>query len=97
MILALSTSARLALPPNRLRKSMLFINEDTAITIFLKFEKQDGLTVTSTDHDVRLLSGDNFAISAQEDGEEQVKGRITAIAASGTPSLAVFETEDIRR
>lgn len=97
MILALSTNARLILPPNRLRKSLLLINEDTAITIFVKFEKQDGLSVSSTDHDVRLLPSDNFAISVQEDGEEQVKGRITAIAASGTPNLAVFETEDIRR
>lgn len=95
--LVLSTTEQQVIPENMHRKSLLFINTDSAINIFLKYEEPGATTVSSSIFDVRLQPGDNFAVNTQEDGDQVVQGRWTAIAASGTPSLVVFETENIRR
>ncbi len=93
----LTTSASEVLLPNRLRKSFVVGNEDSTIAVFLKFERGTGLTVSTTDHDHRLGAGAGLTINIQQDGEESVKGRWTAVAASGTPRISFFETEDVRR
>lgn len=93
----ISNSASELLLENRLRKSFSVQNEDAAINIFLKQEKPGQNTVSSTDHDVRLGPGDGVGLSSVQDGEEAIRARWTIIAASGTPRIALFETEDIRR
>lgn len=90
-------SAVLLINPNRLRKSLVFQNQDSTIDVFLKLEKGTALTVSTTDHDHRIGPGASLALALDSDGDEQVKGRWTAIAASGTPRVSFFETEDVRR
>lgn len=93
----LSTSAEEILPRNRLRKSWIIQNEDAAIDIFLKLERPDALTVTTTDHDHLLAGGGSLTLSKVLDGDEQIQDRWTGIAASGTPRISFFETEDVVR
>lgn len=85
------------LPQNNQRKSFIIQNEDAAINAFIKFEKPGQTTVSSTDHDHRIGPGGSLALNKDTDGAEQVKERVTIIAASGTPLISFFETEDIRR
>ncbi len=96
-IITLSTSAAMVVPPNALRKSLVFQNEDSIINIFLKKEKGDALTVSSTVHDHRLGPGDAIGLAVDLDGNEATTERWTAIAASGTPILSFFENETLRR
>lgn len=93
----LSTSAVEVLPRNRLRKSWIIQNEDSAINVFIKRERPGGLTVTTTDHDHLLGPGASLALNADTDGKEAIQDRWTTIAASGTPLISYFETEDIVR
>lgn len=94
MIIPLSISAVEAVPQGNLRKSILFINPDGTINIHLKKERGGGLTVSTTDYDVRIAPGGAFSMNINDDGEEAVQERWTAVAASGTPSLVIFETKD---
>lgn len=80
-----------------LRKSMVIQNTDTAITVFIKRERPGVTTVTSTDFDLQLAPGSSVALNSMLDGKEAIEDRFTVIAASGTPNLAVFETEDKKR
>ena len=50
-IKTLSTTAEELVPRNRLRKSMVFQNEDAAIDVFIKQERAATPTVSSTIHD----------------------------------------------
>lgn len=93
----LSTAADEVFPRNRLRKSWIIHNEDAAIDVYLKRETQGTPTVSATDHDFRLAGGASIALSDFTDGIESVQDRWTAIAASATPRIAYFETEDVRR
>ena len=93
----LSTTAEEILPENKLRKSFVIQNEDSAINIFIKFEKPGNSTATSTDHDHRVGPGAAIALNSLLDGKEQIQSRVTAIAASGTPLISLFETEEDRR
>lgn len=92
-----STSAEEVLPRNRLRKSWVIQNEDAAIVVYLKQERNATPTVSATDHDVRLASGGSIALSDFIDGKEAVQDRWTVVAASGTPRISYFETEDVAR
>ena len=82
---------------NRLRKSFIIQNQDGAINIFIKREDFGGLTVSSTDNDHRISPGGFLGLQSGQDGVEAIQGRYTVIAASGTPRVAVFETEDVLR
>lgn len=93
----LSTSAELVLNRNRLRKSFVIQNEDSSITVFLKQERAATPTVSSTNHDHALAAGSSIALSHLIDGDEQIQDSWTAIAASGTPRISFFETEEIIR
>lgn len=93
----ITDSASELLPTNRLRKSFIVANEDAAINIFVKQERPGQLTVSATDHDHRIGPGGNLAINQLLDGKEAVESRWTIIAASGTPRISVFETEDVNR
>jgi len=93
----LTTSAIELLPENRLRKSFVMQNEDSSIACFLKFERPGKTTVSATDHDHRLGPGGALAVNNTTDGIEAIQSRVTIIAASGTPRVSFFETEDIRR
>lgn len=89
----LSTTAEEIFPRNRLRKSWIIQNEDLAINVFLKLERTATPTVSSTDHDHQIAAGASLALNEFLDGPEQVQDRWTAIAASGTPRVSFFETE----
>ena len=93
----ITNSAEELLPQNRLRKSFVVQNEDTSINVFIKRESGQALTVSTTDHDFLLEAGSSLALNSLVDGEEAIRDRFTIIAASGTPRIAFFETEDIRR
>ena len=93
----IANTASELLPPNGNRLSFIVQNEDTTIDVFIKKERQDALSVSTTDHDHRLGPGDAVGVSQNEDGEEVVRARWTVIAASGTPRISFFESESIRR
>ena len=93
----LSTTSEEVFPRSRLRKSIAFENEDAVITIFIKQERAATPTVSSTDHTHALLAGATLSISSLTDGIEAIQDRWTAVAASGTPRLSFFETEDVVR
>jgi hypothetical protein len=92
-----STVAEEVLPRNRLRKSWVIQNEDASISVFLKQERTATPTVSATDHDHRLASGASIALSEFIDGKEAVQDRWTIVAASGTPRISLFDTEEIVR
>lgn len=96
MIVPLSTSAATAVPQGNLRRSLLFLNVDGAINIYLKKERPGSTSVTSSDFDVRIAPGGSFSLNTNDDGAEAVQERWTAIAASGTPNLCIFETKDLK-
>jgi len=93
----ISTTAEVVFPRNRLRKSFAIQNEDAVINIFVKQERAETATVSTTDHDHRLSPGASIAINSDIDGAEAVQDRWTIVAASGTPRIAFFETEDVVR
>lgn len=93
----LSTSAEELLPQNLLRRSWILRNEDAAINIFIKRERPNGLTVSSTDHDHRINPGGSISLNFGNDGSEAIQDRWTIIAASGTPVISFFETEEKKR
>lgn len=93
----LSTTAEELLPRNRMRKSLIVQNEDSAINCFLKRARTTDADVSSTDHDHRLGPGGNISLNFGTDGTEAIQDRWTIIAASGTPRISYFETEDIIR
>src|SRR3990167_3109247 len=85
------------IPRNRLRKSFVVQNEDSAINVFIKQERAATLTVSTTDHDHRLGPGGSIALNDMSDGKEAIQDRWSVIAASGTPRISQFETEDVVR
>jgi len=93
----LSDSAAEFLPQNLLRKSFIVQNEDASIDIFIRIEEPGVLAVSTTAHDHRIAPGGSLAINSDTDGIHQLRSRWTAIAASGTPLISFFETEDIER
>ena len=93
----LSTTAEGVFLRNRLRKSWIIQNEDATINVFLKRERAETPTASSTDHDFLLAPGALLALNNDVDGAESIQDRWTAIAASGTPRVSFFETEDIVR
>lgn len=93
----ITDSAAELLPQNMLRKSFIVQNEDAAINVFISFEKPNNTTVSTTSHDHRIAPGGSIAVNTDTDGKEQITERITIIAASGTPLVSFFETEENRR
>lgn len=63
----------------------------------MKFERPGNLTVSTTDHDHRIGPGGAIAVNTLTDGLREIQERVTIIAASGTPRVSFFETEDVRR
>jgi len=94
MRVTLSTTGIEVVPQGNLRRSILFTNTDASINIFLKKTRPGEAVATSTDFDVLLAPGGAFSMNTQEDGEEAVHERWTAVAASGTPVIVAFETKD---
>lgn len=93
----ITNAASELLSQNTLRKSFIIQNEDSSIDVFIKFERPPLLTVSATDHDHRLGAGDAIALNSDVDGFREIQERVTIIAASGTPRVSFFETEDFRR
>lgn len=93
----LSTTAEELIPRNRLRKSFVVQNEDSSIDMFIKKERAATPTVSATDHDHRIAAGGALALNYGTDGQEAIQDRWTIVAASGTPRVSFFETEDIVR
>lgn len=76
---------------------MLFQNEDASINVYIKQERSENTTVSTTDHDHRIGPGGLIALNYGTDGIQAIQGRWTVIAESGTPRVSYFETEDITR
>lgn len=93
----LTTTAEEILPRNKLRKSWIMQNEDATINVFVKLEAPGTTDVSSTVHDHRIAAGGNLSVSLFTDGSDAVQARWTAVAASGTPRISFFETEEISR
>lgn len=93
----ISDTAEELIPRNRLRKSMIFQNEDGAINVFIKRERAATPTVSTTDHDHRIGPGGIISLNWGTDGKEAIQDRWTVVAASGTPLISLFETEDVER
>ena len=93
----LSTTAEVLFPRNRLRRSFAIQNEDATINIFIKQERAETPSVSSTDHDHRITGGNAMSINDNTDGKEAIQDRWTIVAASGTPRVSFFETEDVVR
>ena len=93
----ITTAAEELFLRNRYRKSFVIQNEDVAIDIYIKQERDGALAVSTTNHDHRLRAGAALAVNFGTDGIEAIQDRWTIIAASGTPRIAYFETEDIIR
>lgn len=92
-----STSAEEVFPRNTLRKSFVIQNEDPAVAVFIKKERADTPTVSSTDHDHRIGPGGALALNNLNDGPEAIQDRWTVVAASGNPRISYFETEEVTR
>ena len=95
--LATSTSGAQFLNRNKLRRSFVVQNEDAAIVVYIKRERDATPTVSATVHDHRLGPSGSMALNSDTDGKEAIQDRWTVIAASGTPLISFFETEDIER
>ena len=90
----ISNAAEELIPENMLRKSLTIQNEDASIDCFIKQEAPGFTTVSTTDHDHRLGPGGAAALNTMLDGRSAMQGRWTIVAASGTPRIAIFETEE---
>lgn len=90
----ISNVAAELLPRNASRKSFVIQNEDATDIVYVKLERAESTTVSSTDHDFRLGPGASLALNASTDGIQAIQSRITAIASANTPRLSFFETED---
>lgn len=97
MVVTATTTEAQLIPENLNRKSIFVQNNSSTDAIFLKWEEPGFTTVSSTNHDIRIAPGGALVLSSGQDGTQQIEGRITVIAAANTPSVAVFETENIRR
>jgi len=92
--LTLSTQATEILPSNASRKSFVIQNEDTTDTVYLKRERAETTTVSSSVHDIKLGPGSSISLNSQTDGTQAIQGRWTGIASANTPRIGFFETED---
>lgn len=93
----ISNVASEILPRNASRKSFLIQNEDSAIAVYVKRERSENTSVSTTDHDFLLSPGASLGLNSLLDGLESIRDRWTIIAASGNPRIAFFETEDVTR
>lgn len=93
----LSTTPEEIVPRGTMRKSLIFQNEDTTETIYLKRERAETPTVSSTNHDHRLGPGGLISLNNLTDGLQSIQDRWTAVAGANTPRISFFETEDIVR
>lgn len=92
-----SITASELVPRNRSRKSMIFSNEDSADSVYIKRERAETPTVSATDHDHRIGPGGLISLNFGTDGIEAIQDRWTVVASANTPRIAWFETEDIVR
>lgn len=95
--LTLSTSASEILPSNASRKSFVIQNESGADSVYIKRERAESTTVSSSNHDLLLGPGGSVALNEANDGATSIQGRWTGVASANTPRIAYFETEDVVR
>lgn len=93
----LTTAAVEILPGNTSRISLVIQNEDSTDSVYVKRERGEALTASSTDHDIKIGPGASLALSNLVDGSEAIQARYTGIASANTPRIAFFETENIKR
>lgn len=92
-----SNSASEIIPANTSRISLVIINEDSTDSVFIKRERSENTTVSSTDHDFKIGPGSSLSLSNLIDGTEAIQARYTAIASANTPRISFFETENQKR
>jgi hypothetical protein len=76
---------------------MIFSNEDSTDSVFVKRERAETPTVSATDHDHKIAPGGIITLNFGTDGVEAIQDRWTCIASANTPRISWFETEDIKR
>ena len=96
-LITTSTTPQEVFPKNTNRKSFTIKNEDTTISVYVKKERAENTTVSSTIHDHTIGPGGSLSLNAFLDGTQAIQERWTVVAASATPVIAWFETEDINR
>lgn len=92
---ALSTTASIPVPENKLRKSIVFTNIDTTNDIYLDTSRIPAITTSNAG--IRLRPNDSIALNDVIDGKPQIQDFWRAIANAGTPTLLWFETEEVER
>lgn len=90
-----AVSGVLAIPQNRLRRSIVFENLDATDSIYIR--EGDAADITSTNADHKLAPGASIAFNSLLDGSSSITNRWAALATANTPILAVKETEDVVR
>lgn len=85
------------LPRGAMRKSFVIQNESAVDAVYIKRERAETPTVTTTNHDHRIGPGGAIALNSLNDGVQAIQDRWTVIAAANTPRISVFETEDVAR
>lgn len=92
-----STVASELIPSNGNRKSLAILNEDSTDSVYIKRERGELATVSSTDHDWKIGPGGSIAFNSTIDGVQGIQARYTAIASANTPRVSILESEDIVR
>lgn len=90
----ISNSAEELIPRNASRKSLSIQNEDSTDTVYIKRERSENTTVSTTDHDFKLGPNASMSLNSIMDGKAAIKDRYTAVASANTPRVAYFESED---
>ena len=96
-LITTSTTPQEIFPKNTARKSFTIKNADATITVYVKKERAEKTTVSSSNYDHPIGPGGSISLNSTQDGDQAIKERWTVVAASGTPTVAWFETEDINR
>ena len=96
-LITTSTTPQEIFPKNTTRKSFTIKNVDSTITVYVKKERAENTLVTSSNYDHPIGPGGSLSLNAMLDGAQAIQERWTVVAASGTPQIAWFETEDINR
>lgn len=96
-LITTSGSVQEIFPRNTNRISFTIKNEDSTNSVFVKRERSELNTVSSTDHDHVIGPGGSLSLNSLLDGTTNIQERWTCKASAGSPVIAWFETENIIR
>lgn len=97
MLVTTGATAVILATRNRQRKSLLIQNTDGTDVVYVKRERNEVLSVSSTDFDFRIPPGGAVGLNSLLDGIEAIQDSYSVIANANTPVVSFFETEDVVR